>query len=194
MDPTRAGVPVTSCAEGISKRSPSWQVTRRQHPRVLSGRIRFLESISYDTIGSNNEKRISIPSDPFRPVTLAIFPCAELAELIRFGAFSVRNKSFLLTPASHYSSFRERLITRVEFRPIESKRSGSQNMSSIGSRTVKTTMLFSNIDSGSYRNGRRSLASSSSGLLQSFPAAGAGVSLWLGLGLLFVGGHCPYGS
>ncbi|GBP18852.1 hypothetical protein EVAR_93282_1 [Eumeta japonica] len=56
------------------------------------------------------------------------------------------------------SSFRERPIRRVEFRPIKSKRPGSQNLSSIGSRTVGTAMLFSVIDSRPYRNGHRYLA------------------------------------
>ncbi|GBP30167.1 hypothetical protein EVAR_94475_1 [Eumeta japonica] len=56
MGPTRAGVLVTSCAERIPLRDPPQgrQVTRRQHPRVLSGRVRY-----------------SIPGDPHNRPTRA---------------------------------------------------------------------------------------------------------------------------
>ncbi|GBP85850.1 hypothetical protein EVAR_68123_1 [Eumeta japonica] len=66
------------------------------------------------------------------------------------------------TYAMYYSrlgaTLRERPIIRAEFKPIKSKRSGSQNLSSIESRTVGIAMLFSDIGSGPYRNGRRYLA------------------------------------
>ncbi|GBP76361.1 hypothetical protein EVAR_53005_1 [Eumeta japonica] len=52
------------------------------------------------------------------------------------------------------SSFKERPIRRVDFRPIESKRPRFQNVSSIGSRTVKTAMLIFDVDSGPYCNNR----------------------------------------
>ncbi|GBP06212.1 hypothetical protein EVAR_3569_1 [Eumeta japonica] len=55
-------------------------------------------------------------------------------------------------------SLEERPIRWVEFRPIKSKRLESQNLSSIGSRTVWTAILFSDIDPGPYHNGRRYLA------------------------------------
>ncbi|GBP43040.1 hypothetical protein EVAR_96298_1 [Eumeta japonica] len=51
-----------------------------------------------------------------------------------------------------------RRVSSVEFRPIESKRPGSQQLSSIGSRVVGTTMLIFDIDSEQYCNGRRYLA------------------------------------
>ncbi|GBP84016.1 hypothetical protein EVAR_15753_1 [Eumeta japonica] len=41
---------------------------------------------------------------------------------------------------------------------MESKRPGSQNLSSNGRRTVETVMLFFDTDSGPRRNGRRYLA------------------------------------
>ncbi|GBP38912.1 hypothetical protein EVAR_95661_1 [Eumeta japonica] len=56
------------------------------------------------------------------------------------------------------SSFKERPIRRVEFRQIESKRPGSQNLSSIGNRIVGIAVLIFDINSGPYRNRRRYLA------------------------------------
>ncbi|GBP85001.1 hypothetical protein EVAR_64330_1 [Eumeta japonica] len=56
------------------------------------------------------------------------------------------------------SSFRERPIKRVEFRPIKSKRPRSQNSFSIGSHTIETGMLFSDISFGPYSNVRHYLA------------------------------------
>ncbi|GBP56378.1 hypothetical protein EVAR_32247_1 [Eumeta japonica] len=59
------------------------------------------------------------------------------------------------------------LMVLVSWRPIPaaaaagsqlSKRPGFQILSSIGSRTVGTAMLFSDIDPGPYRNGRCYLA------------------------------------
>ncbi|GBP26654.1 hypothetical protein EVAR_23424_1 [Eumeta japonica] len=38
---------------------------------------------------------------------------------------------------------------------IESKRLGSQNLSSVGSRTLETAMLILEVNSGSYGKGRR---------------------------------------
>ncbi|GBP88783.1 Trypsin zeta [Eumeta japonica] len=56
------------------------------------------------------------------------------------------------------SSFKEQPIRRVEFKPIKSKQPGFKNLSSIGSCTVEAAMLFSDIDSGLYRNGCHYLA------------------------------------
>ncbi|GBP38699.1 hypothetical protein EVAR_22348_1 [Eumeta japonica] len=61
----------------------------------------------------------------------------------------------------HYSRIRPSECDQldVESRAIKSKQRGSQVLSSIGSRTVGTAILFSDIDPGPYRNGRRYLAS-----------------------------------
>ncbi|GBP43231.1 hypothetical protein EVAR_39288_1 [Eumeta japonica] len=68
------------------------------------------------------------------------------------------NIAELATPLQQLdSSFKDRPIRRVHFRAIKSKRSGSQNLSSIGSRSFRTAMLFFDIDSGPYCNGRRYL-------------------------------------
>ncbi|GBP73966.1 hypothetical protein EVAR_87830_1 [Eumeta japonica] len=56
------------------------------------------------------------------------------------------------------SSCKERPIRRVDFRSIESKWPGYPNLSSIPSHTVGTAILFFDIHTGPYRNGRRYLA------------------------------------
>ncbi|GBP78989.1 Probable RNA-directed DNA polymerase from transposon BS [Eumeta japonica] len=56
MGPTRAGVPVTAGAKGISK-SPTGQVTRRQHLRVLPGRIRGFQSHTTHAYGHEGVKK-----------------------------------------------------------------------------------------------------------------------------------------
>ncbi|GBP18361.1 hypothetical protein EVAR_14754_1 [Eumeta japonica] len=61
----------------------------------------------------------------------------------------------MITGDESWSRPSESDFRRVEFRPIESKRLGSQNLSSIGSCTAGTVMLFSDIDFGRYRNERR---------------------------------------
>ncbi|GBP62936.1 hypothetical protein EVAR_95891_1 [Eumeta japonica] len=72
-----------------------------------------------------------------------------------FVSIEVQNFTFN-TPI--YSSFKDRSIRRVGFRPIELKRPGSQNLSSIENRILETTIVFFDIDSGPYRNGRYYLA------------------------------------
>ncbi|GBP72340.1 Kelch-like protein 4 [Eumeta japonica] len=52
---------------------------------------------------------------------------------------------------------RLRPLRRFDFRLMKLGRLGSQKLASIGIRTVETAMLFSDIDSGPCRNGRRYL-------------------------------------
>ncbi|GBP57939.1 hypothetical protein EVAR_40799_1 [Eumeta japonica] len=52
----------------------------------------------------------------------------------------------------------EKSRLRVNFRPIELRRSSSEKLSSIGSCTVEATMLFFDIDSGVCSNRHRYLA------------------------------------
>ncbi|GBP12282.1 hypothetical protein EVAR_75735_1 [Eumeta japonica] len=70
-----------------------------------------------------------------------------------------RNLSCLLALLrNRHSSCKESPIRRFDFRPIDMRRPGSPKLSSIRNRIVETVMLFFDIVSGSYRNGRRHLS------------------------------------
>ncbi|GBP35579.1 hypothetical protein EVAR_17441_1 [Eumeta japonica] len=69
-----------------------------------------------------------------------------------------RGKEKKIMYRSKKSTFSVPFIIRVDFRPIELTRPGAENLPSIRSRSVETAILFFNIDSGPFRNGRRYLA------------------------------------
>ncbi|GBP49908.1 hypothetical protein EVAR_29521_1 [Eumeta japonica] len=117
--------------------------------KITIGNV-FFESVNYGDISRRAAARRPSARRPGGRVVLFH------ADVTRTR--SVRTLLLLADEKNKNLSFKKRPVRRVEFRPIESKRPGSQNLSLIGSCTVGTAMLIFDMDSGPYCNGRRYLA------------------------------------
>ncbi|GBP36925.1 hypothetical protein EVAR_23227_1 [Eumeta japonica] len=99
-----------------------------------------------------------IPAHEARSVPYQYYIAIDLEKNVVAALFCDDGlSSFHVNNLRYWPIFTERPIRRVEFRPNESKRPRYQKLSSIGNCTVGTAMLFSDIYSGLYCNGRRNL-------------------------------------